>query len=247
MARRDWRRNINVRGHPSDDRAHAAANGVRQRTRSPRGCRHGGATDSGSDGRGRSLSRSPPVCRQNRQPPRHDDEGCERRCSRSPVGDTLCQNLSPVRSHGEQKEGDQTVPAGVQPTVRNAHHAKDRTLRATPAARCFSDPSLSFLPRLHDEDTWSSSFLPRIAVDPMVMEFTSSFTTCVGRTSTVATVQLPDISPSASRPYIPVSLEWAPCEDTRQAVDVLQMRISLSASPPYVPVSQDWAPCEDVG
>jgi hypothetical protein len=160
-----------------------------------------------------------------RRPPHHDNKGWERRRSHSPVGHTLCQDLSPVWSHGVQKEGDQTVPA----------------------ARCFSDPSLSFLPRLHNEDTWSSSFLPQIAVDPMVMEFTSSFTTCVGRTSTVATVQLPDISPSASRPYIPVSLEWAPCEDTRQAVDVVQMRISLSASPPYVPVSQDWAPCEDVG
>jgi hypothetical protein len=160
------------------------------------------------------------VRRRNRQPPHHDNKGWERRRSHSPVGHTLCQDLSPVWSHGVQKEGDQTVPA----------------------ARCFSDPSLSFLPRLCDEDIQSSSFLPQIAADPMVMEFTSSFTTSVGRTLTVATVQLSDISPSASPPYILVSLESAPREDARQAADAVQLPgISPSASPPYVPVSQEWA------
>jgi hypothetical protein len=152
MAHRDWRRNINARGRPSDDRLHAAANGVREHTRSPRARRHGGVADSGSDGRGCSLLRSPPVHRRNRQPPRRDDEGWERRRSRSPVGHTLCQDLFPVWSHGEQKEGDQTVLAGVQPTLRDALHAKDRTPHSAPAARSFSDPSLSFLPCLRDED-----------------------------------------------------------------------------------------------
>jgi hypothetical protein len=51
----------------------------------------------------------------------------------------------------------------------------------------------------------------------MVMESVSSFTTCVRRTSTVAAVQLPGISPSASPPYVAVSQERAPCEDVGQA------------------------------
>jgi hypothetical protein len=52
--RQDWRRNINSRGRPIDDFPRAAGHSARQCTCSPRRCRHGGAADSGSEGRGQS-------------------------------------------------------------------------------------------------------------------------------------------------------------------------------------------------
>ncbi|CAO2039669.1 unnamed protein product [Urochloa humidicola] len=221
--RRHWSEHIAARGRPIDDvPRQGSGRADRYRSRSP--AQHGRHHDSGSynlSSRGRCTSRSPPSPSRQRDPACRDDEGWERRRSRSPV---LRRGMEHVR--GPRSDGPWTVHA-EQEHARHGHLAgstataeEARRMAATiPPRRLHPDPIIDFLAGLCQNSGRCESFLSRPLEDPMLLEVAGAMQQRISYS--------PSASPTAARyndspTYVPVSDLW-----TRDAVaeDRLDQRV----------------------
>lgn len=210
--RRDWRNNTNARRRHADNlpRPQNQASGDhRRRHYDVNGGRRVQAKDDDQvpASRGRSDSRSL-VRRRARDPQQCDDEGWERRRSRSPPRQH--RPASPVRNN------DDSLGSGPKVNLEASTHENPRqhalsilaprdlgpAYGAPPPPPCHPDPLMEFFVGLCQEELPLDSFSSGQVHDPMLHEFTSA-------ASTRALQSLPFSSPRSPQ-YAPVSKDWAP-------------------------------------
>ncbi|CAN6198765.1 unnamed protein product [Urochloa humidicola] len=205
---RSWTEHIAARGRPADD-APLRGGGVADRYRSRSPAQHGrrrGMEDHTLETRGRSVSRLPPSPSRARDPACRDDEGWDRRRSRSPM-----------RSRYSVRPEEDGLPFSTRDQVAGIEHERygrggtpvvgaTTATAAPPPQRFHPDPIVDFLAGLCQDAGRREVFFSDPAQDPMLLEVAS-----------VMQHQL-SYSPSSSPPpserypaspsYVPISELW---------------------------------------